>query len=452
MAIENELNEEYCDEIKRFSAGADNNVSFLANGTYDVEWYIPLQDGTCHACKGQVSIRDRTGIRSSVSISNDLFETFRIAKLFPGAQDSEWGGLPTVSGMRLEMLRGTLLQTNQTVFALNPVMDNYVFEVHISAQTLIVCVDDVARVTDDEPCPVTFDAFECDIEQIDRILSGCSGSSISVNIGREYPIADLMDAWIGPLQILCSLVADQIELIDWVFARGKIGSADCRFQVVGEAIMNQLGPEECEGVRRQPRKSVSLDEMKSFLLKWQETQSHPIVGTYGNLALQREGLLRSRFLLLIQALEGEYNSRYKMEIKQSDKEYKKERKEILQIIEEKGILSNEQFSLLESAFPRKSFMRATADGLLKLCKETVPEVEKRLDANSFVARIIREQAGVNSAFAAVMNIRNKISHGAQEYDDLGFQELVNTLETWCRYLLFETLGASKSCTAEMLDW
>lgn len=62
------------------------------------------------------------------------------------------------------------------------------------------------------------------------------------------------------------------------------------------------------------RKDSKGEVLRALLSKWQDNMKEPIIRTYGTFCLEQSGLARFRFLLLIEALEGEYDSIHKTEI------------------------------------------------------------------------------------------------------------------------------------------
>lgn len=459
MPIDNKTNNENAPrEIKRFLAGTDNGVHLLANGIYDVEWYIPLQDGTYCTCTGQIDIRDRATIYSNASIPGSVFEKFAVIKRFPGTFSTEMGGSIPASEVKVNMLRGELLQTKQVIFAISPTIYSLVSEIRISMQTLAVCVDNSACPANDNSYQVTFDSFECAIEQFDEITNFATDTdksskrhndSASISIGEELPIPDLMNSWIGPLQVLCSLVANRIELIEWVLVHGKMSGLPCAFQIVGEAIMNQPTPAQSRKIRMLPQGAISLNEIKTLLMNWQKKEDHPIVKSYGRLALQKKELIRSRFLLFVQTLEGEYNFLHSKEEDQHNIKYKEEKKSLMKKLKE--IIDKNEYIFLDKNLPRKSFKHTAAEKLRQLCADTFPEIENQLAENSLIKKDIFK-GNSPKLFGAVTAIRNDISHGSEEYEGPDFLELTNVLEIWCRCMLFDTLGASKATITKMLDY
>ncbi len=123
-----------------------------------------------------------------------------------------------------------------------------------------------------------------------------------------------MEHYISPTQIIYSSLSGTLRHINRVTATLILPTKKHEFfQVIGEAIRNSPSPNK-EAGKMIHRKDSKGEVLRALLSKWQDSMKEPIIRTYGTFCLEQSSLARFRFLLLIEALEGEYDSIHKTEI------------------------------------------------------------------------------------------------------------------------------------------
>ena len=114
-----------------------------------------------------------------------------------------------------------------------------------------------------------------------------------------------------------------------------------------------------------------------------EASRHPLIETYRSNAVSDDQHPRSRFLLLIQALEGLYGYEHKGEYQQRSERYAEKREAVLKQVE--TAISSEDFKFL-----RKNLLRNPTSGLegaLSATFQTPPgEIQTRIDNSKIVSR------------------------------------------------------------------
>jgi hypothetical protein len=156
-----------------------------------------------------------------------------------------------------------------------------------------------------------------------------------------------------------------------------------------------------------------------------EASRHPLIETYRSNAVSDDQHPRSRFLLLIQALEGLYGYEHKGEYQQRSERYAEKREAVLKQIETE--IGSEDFKFL-----RKNLLRKPTSGLvgaLSATIQTLPgDIQTQIDNNEIVAQVRSrcENTKISSA-EALTKVRNSLSHGSSAYDP-------NDLEKICAIL------------------
>jgi len=156
-----------------------------------------------------------------------------------------------------------------------------------------------------------------------------------------------------------------------------------------------------------------------------EASRHPLIETYRSNAVSDDQHPRSRFLFLIQALEGLYGYEHKEEYQQRCKRYTEKREAVLKQIETE--ISSEDFKFL-----RKNLLRKPTSGLLGALSTTIQtlpgDIQTQINNNEIVAQVRSrcENTKISSA-EALTKVRNSLSHGSSAYDP-------NDLEKICAIL------------------
>ena len=156
-----------------------------------------------------------------------------------------------------------------------------------------------------------------------------------------------------------------------------------------------------------------------------EASRHPLIETYRSNAVSDDQHPRSRFLFLIQALEGLYGYEHKEEYQQRCERYTEKREAVLKQIETE--ISSEDFKFL-----RKNLLRKPTSGLLGALSTTIQtlpgDIQTQINNNEIVAQVRSrcENTKISSA-EALTKVRNSLSHGSSAYDP-------NDLEKICAIL------------------
>lgn len=181
-----------------------------------------------------------------------------------------------------------------------------------------------------------------------------------------------------------------------------------------------------------------------------EASRHPLIETYRSNAVSDDQHPRSRFLLLIQALEGLYGYEHKGEYQQRSERYAEKREAVLKQVEETAI-SSEDFKFL-----RKNLLRNPTSGLegaLSATFQTLPEeIQTRIDNSKIVSRTrdIYKEENMPSA-KALTKVRNSLSHGSSAYDPNDLEEICSLLDKIVRAEIIRVLELPEVARQRMLE-
>lgn len=180
-----------------------------------------------------------------------------------------------------------------------------------------------------------------------------------------------------------------------------------------------------------------------------EASQHPLIETYRSNAVSDDQHPRSRFLLLIQALEGLYGYEHKKEYQQRCKRYTEKREAVLKQIETE--VSSENFKFL-----RKNLLRKPTSGLvgaLSTTIQTLPgDIQTQIDNNEIVAQVRSrcENTKISSA-EALTKVRNSLSHGSSAYDPNDLEKICAILHKIVRAEILRVLDLPDVARQRMLE-
>ena len=180
-----------------------------------------------------------------------------------------------------------------------------------------------------------------------------------------------------------------------------------------------------------------------------KTSKHPLIETYNVNALSDDQHPRSRYLLLIQALEGLYGYEHKEEYQQRCEKYTEKRNAILEKV--KPAVSKEDFRFLKKNFPRKP-ISGLRDALNSTFQGLPKSVQDQIDGSEIVAQFLNNPGSKRmSATDALTNVRNKLSHGSSLSDPNDLEEICSLLDKIVRAEIFRVLELPEIARQRMLE-
>lgn len=176
---------------------------------------------------------------------------------------------------------------------------------------------------------------------------------------------------------------------------------------------------------------------------------HPLLETYNINALSDDQHPRSRFLLLIQALEGLYGYEHKEEYQRRCEQYAEKRELFLE--RTKPAISQEDFKFLKKTLPHRP--ASGLAGALSAIFKTLPKViQDQIDCSRIViqTRNILDDKRMSSA-DALTKVRNSLSHGSSAYDPNDLEEICSLLDKIVRAEIFRMLELPDVVRQRMLE-
>ena len=168
-----------------------------------------------------------------------------------------------------------------------------------------------------------------------------------------------------------------------------------------------------------------------------EASQHPLIETYRSNAVSDDQHPRSRYLLLIQALEGLYGYEHKEEYQRRCEQYAEKRELFLE--RTKPAISQEDFKFLKKTLPHRPASGLV--GTLSAIFKTLPKViQDQIDCSQIViqTRNILDDKRMSSA-DALTKVRNSLSHGSSAYDPNDLEEICSLLDKIVRAETFRML-------------
>lgn len=302
-----------------------------------------------------------------------------------------------------------------------------------------------APVLDVSTTPLTlFDLFQRYVDPVRAIAS--------IATGRSQPITHVMLSRTDESTHMAlprgrntdsDIDADQPDLVPLMPA----------WQIYGTGLGQDPYQSDSETVRNQ--KSVlfcgedGVDLLELVHAWWKLTEEHhPLIETYAGMLHAQEDHPRSRFLLLIQSLEGMYGHETRTDFDEKKQTYQQRHAETLERIREqvddhdfrfiKNSLAKEPFRNLETAL-RWSFNAGSPD----------PSIEDRLASTSLIRVVISEEA--TSTVDALRRVRNGLAHGTRGFEAEDLDEVNGVLDRVVRAHALRLLGCPDVVLARLFD-
>ena len=181
-----------------------------------------------------------------------------------------------------------------------------------------------------------------------------------------------------------------------------------------------------------------------------EASRHPLIETYRSNAVSDDQHPRSRFLLLIQALEGLYGYEHKEEYQQRCRKYAEKRKALLDQVQP-SIVDQDDFNFLKNNFSRRP-LSGLRDALNATFR-TLPEaVQTQIDGSEIVAQVRSrcENTKISSA-EALTKVRNSLSHGSSAYEPNDLEKICAILDRIVRAEILRVLDLPDVARERMLE-
>jgi hypothetical protein len=247
---------------------------------------------------------------------------------------------------------------------------------------------------------------------------------------------DAFSDWIEPLRSLVSISVGEPKHLTYVAVDLDGGDRRSPFQVYGSALRQQPFASHGAEVRQHAaafRFGPDEHSLLALLRTWQQLtiDRHPLLETYGALLHARDQHPRSRFLLLVQAIEGLYGYETRATYDARVAAHLARRGEVF------DALKSADADVL--AFLEKFLMKRPPSSLDEAISKTLKAAPVDVLPVLKATRLLRGNANVPGQLRV---IRNKLAHGERGYDPMDIFELVAPLDGVVRASLIRVLGGN----------
>lgn len=269
-------------------------------------------------------------------------------------------------------------------------------------------------------------------------------------LAEAVSLRQIIDEWIVPLRRVISVATGRSEEITCltVYLLNESGAKQ-RGQVFGSGITQEpYGSEREEIDKTNSSLKLKADEVSLLELarNWQKLVAahHPLVETYGSMLHALDQHPRSRFLLLLQAIEGTHGYETKASFAKRLKVHTEARDAIVDLV--KGSLDEKQLKFLERNLGKRP-PGGLENAINWLAKRLPGDVKEQLDATDLVATTKAAPINAKNAPDALRIVRNHLAHGTKGYDVSELRGVVGILEKTVRAHALELLG----CPSDVVD-
>lgn len=280
-----------------------------------------------------------------------------------------------------------------------------------------------------------------------------SSPSISLKAPQGLTIKEWWERWVMPLRRLISVVTAAPRGVQYLVGCDGSPNRSSRAQVFGMDIA-QSPQNSVQAEIRKLSSAIRLGTEVSLLdvlLRWRELEEHqhPLLETYGNIAITHDQHPRSRFLLLLQALEGLHGYETEADRERRQTEHTARRDSFL----ERVLPSLDQ---ADAAFLKKFLMKRpheTLEAALISILDRLPwDVRPELESLALTRQVrMRDDSPNHLRVEAVLaKVRNLLAHGSAPFSPDHLVGAVQVLERVARSETVRILGAPEVCRERAL--
>ena len=272
------------------------------------------------------------------------------------------------------------------------------------------------------------------------------GPVLRLSSDQPLAIVDWWLEWVRPLRQLISLLTGAPREVRYLLmAVDSAAPRSRRDQVFGWDIThlpvnsNRAAVEEIRSAASLASGDLSLLDL---LQAWQQqiAARHPLFETYGAMVTATDQHPRSRFLLLLQALEGSYGFENRAKHQADNEKYSAKREGVLARAQE--LLEKTDFTFVKKNLRREA-QQGLDSALADLLKRLPDVVSEELETTELVKTVRQTDTskGTLSLQAALTRARNALSHGSESFEPQHLATVADILERAVRSEAIRLLGA-----------
>ena len=246
-------------------------------------------------------------------------------------------------------------------------------------------------------------------------------------LDEPVPLRQLLDDWVTPLRRVVSIATGRPEEITYLTVYpGSDDGPEHKGQLFGLGITQEpyeSSRDEIEKIKSPLRLKADGVSLLELLRTWQKLESvhHPLVETYGAMLHARDQHPRSRFLLLLQAIEGAHGFETKASFAKRLKKHTEARDEVIALT--KGALDAKQLKFLERNIGKRP-PGGLEPAINWLAKKLPGDVKAQLEATPLITATTAAPVSAKNAPDALRIIRNDLAHGTKGYDAYELHQVV----------------------------
>jgi hypothetical protein len=272
------------------------------------------------------------------------------------------------------------------------------------------------------------------------------GPVLRLTSEEPLTVVDWWLEWVRPLRQLLSLLTGAPREVRYLLAVvADAAPRSHRDQVFGWDITHRPVNSTRAAVE-EIQSAVSLADDKLSLLdllhNWQGQVAarHPLFETYGSMATAADQHPRSRFLLLLQALEGSYGFENRAKHEADKEKYGAKRDGILERAEK--LLEKGDFKFINKNVRREA-QQGLDSALADLLRRLPDEVSSDLTKSELINAVRKDSTGkeVLPLQSALTRARNALSHGSGSFEPEHLAVVADILERAVRSEAIRLLGA-----------
>lgn len=277
-------------------------------------------------------------------------------------------------------------------------------------------------------------------------------------------LRELVDNFVEPLRRIISIATGRTR--DLTHLTVKLDGEKGWFQVFEQRITQEPFESSQKEVRDTPTALRAHEDGVSLLdliTSWRDLKSehHPLVETYGSMLHATDQHPRSRFLLLIQALEGMHGSETREQYAERAAKHAESRAAVLEKLKAMATGGDpaeeppsEALSADDRRFIKKFLTKrplSSLDSALVMMIKALPVNGMDALAGTRLVKGVLASGRAESTPGALRTVRNDLAHGNRGYLDCELNEVVAVLERTVRGHALRLLGCSDTVVTRVFD-
>jgi hypothetical protein len=269
---------------------------------------------------------------------------------------------------------------------------------------------------------------------------------VDVAFTEPQSLEAVMESWVNPLRSIVALSTGRKERVTYLSVSVGDVATDRRgdFQVFGFDLHQSPYASRNNDILKIERSFLISPEHESLLdlsRTWQRLaeEHHPLLETYGSLLFAADQHPRSRFLLLIQAIEGLHGFETRAAYDERLSDHGARRAAAL----DEAV---DHVSDTTAKFLRKFVMKRPPANLDQAITATLAgapvNAVSTLEQLDLITEMMSDDRSTNSVAECIRIVRNDLAHGNRGYNARKLYEVVVVLDRVVQAHLLRTLGCS----------